>query len=145
VVDTGDVMVFLSDRFIITVRHGPAGALALVRGELQQQPALLAEGPWAVANGQVIRYGQAPRGEQSDVERPCQLSAELCALFRFVAEGGPGGGRLEATRGLATRPGTGWRAAGTGSSPPSGGGSGGARGWGWARRVGAGRVGAPPF
>ncbi len=48
VVDTGDVMVFMGDRFVITVRHGPAGGLATVRHELQQQRSLLAEGPWAV-------------------------------------------------------------------------------------------------
>ena len=49
VVDTGDVMVFLGDRFAITVRHGASGALAPVREQMQRQPAMLAEGPWAVA------------------------------------------------------------------------------------------------
>jgi magnesium transporter len=49
VVDTGDVMVLLGDRFVITVRHGAAGALTAVRDELQQRPTVLAEGPWAVA------------------------------------------------------------------------------------------------
>ncbi|TDC29980.1 magnesium and cobalt transport protein CorA [Micromonospora sp. 15K316] len=49
VIDTGDVMVFLGDRFAITVRHGATGALAPVRAEVERRPALLAEGPWAVA------------------------------------------------------------------------------------------------
>ncbi|MEU8235221.1 magnesium and cobalt transport protein CorA [Actinoplanes sp. NPDC048967] len=49
VVDTGDVTVLIGDRFVITVRHGAAGALRPVRQELEQRPALLAEGPWAVA------------------------------------------------------------------------------------------------
>jgi magnesium transporter len=49
VVDTGDVTVLLGDRFVITVRHGPAGALAEVRAGLERQPALLGAGPWAVA------------------------------------------------------------------------------------------------
>jgi magnesium transporter len=49
VVDTGDVTVLVGDRFVITVRHGAAGALWEVRKELEQRPALLAEGPWAVA------------------------------------------------------------------------------------------------
>ncbi|MEV4809088.1 magnesium and cobalt transport protein CorA [Micromonospora avicenniae] len=49
VIDTGDVMVFLGDRFVITVRHGAAGALAPVRAEMERRPALLSEGPWAVA------------------------------------------------------------------------------------------------
>ncbi|MGC5022903.1 magnesium and cobalt transport protein CorA [Micromonospora sp. DT47] len=49
VIDTGDVMVFLGDRFVITVRHGASGALAPVRDDVQRRPAVLAEGPWAVA------------------------------------------------------------------------------------------------
>ncbi len=49
VVDTGDVTVLLGDRFVITVRHGAAGALRPVREELEQRPVLLGEGPWAVA------------------------------------------------------------------------------------------------
>jgi magnesium transporter len=49
VVDTGDVMVLIGDRFVITVRHGAAGALSQVREELQEQPQILAEGPWSVA------------------------------------------------------------------------------------------------
>ena len=49
VVDTGDVMVLVGHRFVITVRHGAAGALSPVRDWLQQQPELLAQGPWSVA------------------------------------------------------------------------------------------------
>ncbi|MDZ5444926.1 magnesium and cobalt transport protein CorA [Micromonospora sp. 4G57] len=49
VIDTGDVMVFLGDRFVITVRHGAAGALAPVREDIQRRAGVLAEGPWAVA------------------------------------------------------------------------------------------------
>ncbi|MGK5740468.1 magnesium and cobalt transport protein CorA [Micromonospora sp. URMC 103] len=49
VIDTGDVMMFLGDRFVITVRHGAAGALTPVRADIERRPALLAEGPWAVA------------------------------------------------------------------------------------------------
>jgi magnesium transporter len=48
VIDTGDVMVFLGDRFAITVRHGASGALGPVRADLEGRPGLLAEGPWAV-------------------------------------------------------------------------------------------------
>ncbi|WP_433280410.1 magnesium and cobalt transport protein CorA [Micromonospora sp. CA-244673] len=49
VIDTGDVMVFLGDRFALTVRHGATGALTPVREDVQRRPGLLAEGPWAVA------------------------------------------------------------------------------------------------
>ncbi|GAB1645467.1 magnesium and cobalt transport protein CorA [Krasilnikovia sp. MM14-A1259] len=48
VVDTGDVTVLIGEHFVITVRHGAAGALAPVREELQRRPDLLAHGPWAV-------------------------------------------------------------------------------------------------
>ncbi|MEU6076394.1 magnesium and cobalt transport protein CorA [Micromonospora sp. NPDC047074] len=49
VIDTGDVMVLLGDRFVITVRHGAAGTLTSVRADIERRPAVLAEGPWAVA------------------------------------------------------------------------------------------------
>jgi magnesium transporter len=49
VVDTGDVTVLIGPHFVITVRHGGAGALWEVRKDLEQRPGLLAEGPWAVA------------------------------------------------------------------------------------------------
>jgi magnesium transporter len=49
VVDTGDVTVLVGPRFVITVRHGPAGALREVRRELEERPGLLTEGPWSVA------------------------------------------------------------------------------------------------
>jgi magnesium transporter len=48
VVDTGVVTVLVGERFIITVRHGAAGALWRVREELEKRPAMLAAGPWAV-------------------------------------------------------------------------------------------------
>src|SRR3954447_24457041 len=49
VVDTGDVTVLIGPWFVISVRHGAAGALKPVREELEQRPVLLAQGPWAVA------------------------------------------------------------------------------------------------
>ncbi|TDC41189.1 magnesium and cobalt transport protein CorA [Micromonospora sp. KC213] len=49
VVDTGDVLVVLGDRFVVTVRHGAAGALSTVRDGIQRRPSVLAQGPWAVA------------------------------------------------------------------------------------------------
>ena len=49
VVDTGDVTVLIGSWFVITIRHGAAGALRPVREELERRPALLREGPWAVA------------------------------------------------------------------------------------------------
>jgi magnesium transporter len=76
VVDTGDVMVFLGDRFAITVRHGAAGALRAVREELQQQPALLAQGPWAVAYAVCDRMVESYRDVAAHVEKDLERVEE---------------------------------------------------------------------
>jgi magnesium transporter len=49
VVESGDVMMFIGDHFIITVRHGDAVRLAPVRADLEGKRELLERGPWAVA------------------------------------------------------------------------------------------------
>ncbi|MEV1332961.1 magnesium and cobalt transport protein CorA [Micromonospora costi] len=73
VIDTGDVLVFLGDRFVVTVRHGAAGALTSVRAEIERRPALLAEGPWAVAYAVCARmvdlYLEVAGHVERDLER----------------------------------------------------------------------------
>lgn len=49
VVETGLIMIFVGDRFVITVRHGSIGALGPIRQDLEAEPQRLAHGPWAVA------------------------------------------------------------------------------------------------
>jgi magnesium transporter len=49
VVESGDVMMFIGEHFIITVRHGDAARLAPVRAGLGEEQDLLKQGPWAVA------------------------------------------------------------------------------------------------
>jgi magnesium transporter len=49
VVESGDVMMFIGEHFIITVRHGDAVRLAPVRADLEGKRELLERGPWAVA------------------------------------------------------------------------------------------------
>jgi magnesium transporter len=49
VVETGDVLMFIGENFVITVRHGDAARLASVRSDLEKRKELLARGPWAVA------------------------------------------------------------------------------------------------
>ncbi|MCP2326166.1 magnesium transporter [Hamadaea flava] len=49
VVETGQVMLLIGDRFVITVRHGEACTLRGVRKELEGRPELLRLGTWAVA------------------------------------------------------------------------------------------------
>jgi magnesium transporter len=73
VVDTGDVTVLVGDRFVITVRHGPAGELRSVRQDLERRPTLLAEGPWAVAyavsSRMVDAYLEVAGHVENDLER----------------------------------------------------------------------------
>lgn len=73
VVDTGDVMVLLGDRFVITVRHGATGALQSVRADLEGRRALLAEGPWSVAYAVCARmvdlYLEVADHVEKDLER----------------------------------------------------------------------------
>jgi magnesium transporter len=50
VVETGQMMVFIGERFVITVRHGDASELGPVRHNLEtERGVLLEQGPWAVA------------------------------------------------------------------------------------------------
>jgi magnesium transporter len=49
VVETGAMMIFIGDHFIITVRHGDACQLRSVRADLESKRDLLTQGPWAVA------------------------------------------------------------------------------------------------
>ncbi|MEV4660041.1 magnesium and cobalt transport protein CorA [Micromonospora sp. NPDC049301] len=73
VIDTGDVMVLLGDRFAITVRHGAVGALRSVRADIEGRPALLAAGPWAVAYAVCARmvdsYLEVAAHVERDLER----------------------------------------------------------------------------
>ncbi|MFF0201675.1 magnesium/cobalt transporter CorA [Streptomyces sp. NPDC005017] len=47
-VTSGEVMVFLGDCFVVTVRHGEGSPLAAVRHRLEEEPEMLAKGPTAV-------------------------------------------------------------------------------------------------
>ncbi|MGW2627108.1 magnesium and cobalt transport protein CorA [Micromonospora taraxaci] len=76
VIDTGDVMVLLGDRFAITVRHGAAGALRSVRAGIEGRPALLAAGPWAVAYAVCARMVDAYLEVAGHVERDLERVEE---------------------------------------------------------------------
>ncbi|GAA0451918.1 magnesium transport protein CorA [Paractinoplanes deccanensis] len=50
VVETGQMMIFVGEQFVITVRHGDASEMGSVRADLEATRAdLLEQGPWAVA------------------------------------------------------------------------------------------------
>ena len=47
-VTTGEILAFIGEHYIVVVRHGEGSPLAGVRNRLEQQPHLLAHGPYAV-------------------------------------------------------------------------------------------------
>jgi magnesium transporter len=71
-VDFGEVSVFLSQRFVITVRQGVASDLHGARLRLERRPELLAEGPgavlWAILDKVVDDYAPVVEGLERDIE-----------------------------------------------------------------------------
>jgi len=72
VVETGEILIFLSERFVITVRHGAPGELSSVRADLEQRPDLLGYGPWSVAHAVCDRlvdsYLEVSDGLEADLD-----------------------------------------------------------------------------
>jgi magnesium transporter len=71
-VEFGEVAIFLSRRFLITVRQGAASDLSGARRRLEQRPELLDEGPaaalWAIFDKIVDDYAPVVEGLDHDVE-----------------------------------------------------------------------------
>jgi magnesium transporter len=71
-VDVGEVSVFLSRRFVITVRQGEASSLHGARLRLEERPELLREGTaavlWAILDTIVDNYAPVIEGLEKDVE-----------------------------------------------------------------------------
>ncbi len=55
VIEAGEILIFLGEKFIIVVRHGEASRLSSVRDRLDQMPELLKFGPAAVLHAIVDR------------------------------------------------------------------------------------------
>jgi magnesium transporter len=105
VVDTGEVMVFLGEHYVITVRHGHHGELGELRHRLEEQRDLLCLGPaavlYAVADLVVDTFVDVAGAVEDDVDelegsvfspsrtddigRLYQLKRELMSLRRAVA------------------------------------------------------------
>jgi magnesium transporter len=72
VVDVGEVSVFLSHRFVITVRQGEASSLHGARLRREERPELLREGTaavlWAILDTIVDNYAPVIEGLEKDVE-----------------------------------------------------------------------------
>jgi len=73
VIKLGEILIFLGDDYIITVRHGEASELGGVRRGLEEDPALLQHGPGAVLHAIVDRvvddYGPAIAGLGEDIDQ----------------------------------------------------------------------------
>ncbi|MFE7903149.1 magnesium/cobalt transporter CorA [Streptomyces sp. NPDC057424] len=91
-VSSGEIMIFLGDSFVVTVRHGEGAPLKTVRHRLEQEPELLGNGPtavlYAVADAAVDHYLDVATELQTDLEG---LEAEV-----FSPDGG--GSRNTASR-----------------------------------------------
>ena len=72
-VDFGEVAIFLSSRFLITVRQGAASDLRGARRRLERRPELLQEGPagalWAIVDKIVDDYAPVVAGLENDIEQ----------------------------------------------------------------------------
>ncbi|WP_250000850.1 magnesium and cobalt transport protein CorA [Actinoplanes sp. M2I2] len=83
VVDTGDVTLLIGPWFVITVRHGSAGALWPVRQEVERRPELMRNGPWAVAYAVANRLVDDYLAVSTEVERDLErLEEETFATRR---------------------------------------------------------------
>ncbi|GAA4244095.1 magnesium and cobalt transport protein CorA [Dactylosporangium darangshiense] len=89
VVETGDVLMFIGEHFIITVRHGDATRLAPVRSGLERRPEVLERGPWAVA------YAVADSVVDALVEVATEIEEDIAAVEDqvFAPQRGRGGKR----------------------------------------------------
>lgn len=72
-IESGEVMLFLGDRFVVTVRHGEANPLADVRRRLEAEPDVLACGPsavlYAVSDAVVDTYTEIAAEVETDLDQ----------------------------------------------------------------------------
>ncbi|MFE6688781.1 magnesium/cobalt transporter CorA [Streptomyces sp. NPDC057743] len=82
-VTASELMVFVGDSFVVTVRHGPASPLAAVRQRLERHPEIMRHGPgavlYAVSDAVVDHYVEVGAELQGDLE---ELEAEAFAPVR---------------------------------------------------------------
>ncbi|GAA1363058.1 magnesium/cobalt transporter CorA [Streptomyces beijiangensis] len=79
-VTTEELMIFVGDSFVVTVRHGEGAPLAAVRKRLEHDPKVLVHGPtavlYAVSDAVVDHYIDVAAELQTDLE---ELEAEVFA------------------------------------------------------------------
>ncbi|MEU5433375.1 magnesium and cobalt transport protein CorA [Streptomyces sp. NPDC020719] len=88
-VTTGELMLFIGDSFVVTVRHGEGSPLHAVRKRLEAEPALLRHGPttvlYAVSDAVVDHYTEVAAELQTDLE---ELETQVFAPAGSDAKGG---------------------------------------------------------
>jgi magnesium transporter len=80
----GDIMLFVGERFVVTVRHGELGELGSVRERLEHDPSLLARGPIAVLYAVLDRIVDDYLPITTDLDRDVEQVEEDV----FSADGG---------------------------------------------------------
>jgi magnesium transporter len=91
-VSSSEVMVFIGDAFVVTVRHGGVAPLAEVRRRLEADPGMLGHGPTAVL------YALADSTVDHYLEVATELQADLEGLEAEVFSPDGGGARSTAAR-----------------------------------------------
>ncbi|KUN77152.1 magnesium/cobalt transporter CorA [Streptomyces griseoruber] len=91
-VSSGEIMVFLGDAFVVTVRHGEGSPLGAVRRRLEDDPEILAKGPTAVL------YAVADAIVDHYLEVVTELGTDLEELETEVFSPTGGGSRNTASR-----------------------------------------------
>lgn len=92
IVTSGEVMVFIGDSFVVTVRHGEEAPLAAVRQRLEEEPEMLRYGPTAVL------YSIADAVVDHYLDVASELSTDLEELEAEVFSPTGGGSRHTASR-----------------------------------------------
>jgi Mg2+ and Co2+ transporter CorA len=105
-IEFGEVSVFMSSRFVITVRQGVASDLHGARLRLERRPELLKDGPaailWAILDKVVDDYAPVLEGLEQDVE---EVEATVFSgADRADLHPAPRGDRLLPRRAPAPRP-----------------------------------------
>ncbi|UNZ22148.1 magnesium/cobalt transporter CorA [Streptomyces sp. 891-h] len=85
---TGELMVFVGDSFVLTVRHGEANPLGSVRGRLEKEPEVLRHGPtavmYAVSDTVVDHYLEVAAALHTDLD---ELEAAVFAKDARLGKG----------------------------------------------------------
>jgi magnesium transporter len=97
-VTTGELMVFIGDSFVVTVRHGEGAPLSEVRKRLETHPEVLRKGPTAV----LYAASDSIVDDYIDVAGELQVDLEELEAAVFAPDGGDAGPRSSGKGGRPT-------------------------------------------